>query len=190
MLVGANLRDACVSNATLSGASLAGADLTGAVLTAADLRAAIFEEDLRGALLAETGLALARFDARTVWPEGLRVQTSDRDNQIVAPDERPAAEAHREPPSAARLDRVERVVDGLVLDLAHERKFRRGELYETREGLCRVGPPLAKDLADFGAIMRSALEPHAKRLAQTLVGKAQARGKAAGRRRTRVTTGA
>lgn len=64
-----------------------------------------------------------------------------------------------------------RFVDGLVLDLAAERKFRRGELYETREGLCRVGPPIAKELAGFGPVMRAALEPHAKRLAQTLVGK-------------------
>lgn len=45
-----------------------------------------------------------------------------------------------------------RFVDGLVLDLAAERKFRRGELYETREGLCRVGPPIAKELAGFGPV--------------------------------------
>ena len=100
-----------------------------------------------------------------------------------------ADERYRPSLSADLMEPVRPIVDGLVLDLVEERRFRRGELDETREGLCRLGPSLARELAEFSPTMRSALEPHAKRLAQTLVGKAQARGKAAGRRRTRVVTG-
>lgn len=116
-LIGANLRDACLADASLARAKLAGADLAGAVLTAADLRAAIFEEDLRGAQVDGAGLARARFDSATVWPEGFDPRTPEPESQVVAPANRPAATGRREPPGAARVDRVERLVDGDTLVL-------------------------------------------------------------------------
>ena len=39
--------------------------------------------------------------------------------------------------------------DQLVLDMLAEHVFQRGELHETREGVCRVGPPLAAQLVRF-----------------------------------------
>ena len=82
-LTGANLRDAdlsgaqldlthfggaCLAGADLRDATLAGADLNGAVLTGADVRGAKFENDLRPALLNETGLEGVTYNSDTTWP--------------------------------------------------------------------------------------------------------------------------
>ncbi len=71
-LAGADLRNADLSDALLSEANLRAADLSGANLAGADLS----EADLSGADLQEadlTGADLtgARYDGRTLWPEGL-----------------------------------------------------------------------------------------------------------------------
>jgi CRISPR/Cas system-associated endonuclease Cas1 len=39
------------------------------------------------------------------------------------------------------------VADRLVLDLLERRVLRRGDASETREGVCRVGPELAREVA-------------------------------------------
>ena len=60
--------------------------------------------------------------------------------------------------------------DETVLELLDRRELRRGDVYETREGVCRVGPDLARELAQQGPRMREALTPHAAQLAKTLLG--------------------
>lgn len=60
-------------------------------------------------------------------------------------------------------------VDGLVLDLLESHELRRGDVVETREGVCRIGPPLARRLASFGEPLRRDLAPFAEQLAQVLL---------------------
>jgi CRISPR/Cas system-associated endonuclease Cas1 len=59
--------------------------------------------------------------------------------------------------------------DLLVLDLLDKHEFRRGDLRETPEGVCRVGPQLAQQLAGFAPELRRAVAPHTERLARTLL---------------------
>jgi CRISPR/Cas system-associated endonuclease Cas1 len=59
--------------------------------------------------------------------------------------------------------------DALVLDLIAEHEFRRGDLHETREGVCRVGLPIARELARSAPRLRAAVAPHAEYLARTLL---------------------
>jgi CRISPR-associated endonuclease Cas1 len=61
------------------------------------------------------------------------------------------------------------VADGLVLDMLERHELKRGDVFENREGVCRVGPAMARRLALFGPTLRSALAPHAEQLAHTLL---------------------
>jgi hypothetical protein len=54
-----------------------------------------------------------------------------------------------------------------VLELLGSRELRKG-VYETREGVCRLGTELARELARGRQAMRDALTPHAAQLAKTL----------------------
>ncbi len=60
--------------------------------------------------------------------------------------------------------------DEVVLELLGSRELRKGDVYETREGVCRLGPELARELAGGSQAMRDALTPHAAQLAETLLG--------------------
>lgn len=60
-------------------------------------------------------------------------------------------------------------VDRLVLDLLAGHDFQRGDLLETREGVCRVGPPITRQLAQHAPALRTAIAPHVERLARTLL---------------------
>jgi CRISPR/Cas system-associated endonuclease Cas1 len=60
-------------------------------------------------------------------------------------------------------------VDELVLSLLEDRHLARGDVIETREGVCRVGLPLSRELAQWGPQLRSAVAPHAELLARTLL---------------------
>jgi CRISPR-associated endonuclease Cas1 len=68
------------------------------------------------------------------------------------------------------MEPVRPVVDGFVIDLVQRHALRRGDVYETREGVCRLGPALAKNLAQWPQMLRPALDHHATRLASHLVG--------------------
>ena len=57
--------------------------------------------------------------------------------------------------------------DLFVLDLLEQHRFQRGELRETREGVCRVGPRIAKQLASASPEMRTAVAPCAEALGGT-----------------------
>jgi len=61
------------------------------------------------------------------------------------------------------------VVDELILDLLETHELRRGDVFENRDGVCRVGPSLVGRLALLGPSMRNAVGPHAEQLASTLL---------------------
>ena len=59
--------------------------------------------------------------------------------------------------------------DQLVLDVLQRRALSRGDIVETREGVCRIGPPLAHQLAQLAPDLRRAVAPHAEGLAGALL---------------------
>lgn len=78
------------------------------------------------------------------------------------------------------------VVDGLVIDLVKTHPLSRGDVYETREGVCRLGPPLARRLAGWAPSLRPALASSARELEAVLLG---APGTRPARRRNATTAG-
>ena len=50
------------------------------------------------------------------------------------------------------MEPVRPAVDGFVLDLLADHALQRGDVYETREGVCRPGPPMARRLAGMGPL--------------------------------------
>jgi len=79
------------------------------------------------------------------------------------------------------MEPVRPVVDAWVLDLLTSRTFRRSDFFETREGVCRIMPPLTRLLAETAPLWGAAVAPIAERLVRQLLG--EPRGKKAGRRR-------
>jgi CRISPR-associated endonuclease Cas1 len=77
------------------------------------------------------------------------------------------------------------VADEVVLE-ALQVPLARGDVYETREGVCRVGPRLARRLASGAPAMREALMPEAANLSAMLTG---TRRRGAPRRREPGTSG-
>ena len=59
--------------------------------------------------------------------------------------------------------------DEIVLDLLESRLLRRGDVTETREGVVRVGRPLARELAGHAIRLRAVVAPHAEALARVLL---------------------
>lgn len=59
--------------------------------------------------------------------------------------------------------------DEIVLDILHQRELRRGDVYETRKGACRLGPNLLHEVAGVSDYLRDELALHAEDLARTLV---------------------
>lgn len=66
------------------------------------------------------------------------------------------------------MEPVRPTVDVVVLDLLESRELERGDIQETREGVCRVGPSLACVLASYAPMYRRAVAPYAEQLARTL----------------------
>jgi CRISP-associated protein Cas1 len=71
--------------------------------------------------------------------------------------------------AADLMEPVRPVADELVLDLLESYELKKGDVFENREGICRIGPPLARRLAQLGPSLRSAIMPHAELLARTLL---------------------
>jgi CRISPR-associated endonuclease Cas1 len=67
------------------------------------------------------------------------------------------------------MEPVRPIADGLILDLLSERTLARGDVTEDRDGVCRVGPPLALQLGQTAPGLFSAVAPHAEQLARTLL---------------------
>ena len=59
--------------------------------------------------------------------------------------------------------------DRIVVELLGGRELMRGEVVETRQGICRLGVPLARELAKNSHHLREAVAPHAERLAGRLL---------------------
>jgi CRISPR-associated endonuclease Cas1 len=78
------------------------------------------------------------------------------------------------------------VVDGFVIDLLQNQALARGDVYETREGVCRLGPPLARRLAAWAPALRPALGNRARELEALLL---RANGTRPARRRNTTTAG-
>jgi CRISPR associated protein Cas1 len=78
------------------------------------------------------------------------------------------------------------MVDGLAIELVRTHALSRGEVYETREGVCRLGPPLARRLAGWVPALRPALTNSACELEALLLG---VRGTRPSRRRNATTAG-
>jgi len=64
------------------------------------------------------------------------------------------------------MEPVRPIADELVLDLIERRTLCRGDAIETRRGVCRIGPRLAKELANRATELRAAVNPHVERLAE------------------------
>ncbi len=64
------------------------------------------------------------------------------------------------------MEPVRPAVDALVLDLARAHVFSREDFFETRQGVCRVLPPLAAELAATGSRWAHELSPVAEWLAR------------------------
>jgi CRISPR-associated endonuclease Cas1 len=79
------------------------------------------------------------------------------------------------------MEPVRPVVDGWVLDLLANRTFRRSDFFETREGVCRIMPPLTRLLAETAPRWGAAVAPIAEWLVRQLLG--ERKDKKAGRRR-------
>lgn len=83
------------------------------------------------------------------------------------------------------VEPVRPIVDARALDLLEARTFR-GDFFETREGVCRIMPPLTKGLAETAPQWAAAVAPHAERpVRQLLAGPKRSR---AGRSRKSVPT--
>lgn len=67
------------------------------------------------------------------------------------------------------MEPVRPVADRLVVDLLLERDLMRGDVVETREGVCRLGPQLARELGAHSHGLREAVAPHAESLARDLL---------------------
>ena len=61
------------------------------------------------------------------------------------------------------------VADAIVLDLLESRWLDRGDVYETRDGRCRLGSALAHELAHAAPRLYDVLQPHCFRVVQTLI---------------------
>jgi hypothetical protein len=66
------------------------------------------------------------------------------------------------------MEAVRPAVDAVVLDLLESYELSRGDIRETREGVCRIGPGLATQLASHALEYRKAVGPYAEQLARTL----------------------
>jgi CRISPR-associated endonuclease Cas1 len=66
------------------------------------------------------------------------------------------------------MEAVRPRVDAFVLQLLGSRTFRKSDLFETREGICRLMPPFTHELAETGALWARELGPVTERVAREL----------------------
>jgi hypothetical protein len=66
------------------------------------------------------------------------------------------------------MEPVRAKVNAFVLDLLRDRAFKKGDFFETREGICRLIPPLTHQLAETGLIWARELGPVTERVARML----------------------
>jgi hypothetical protein len=64
---------------------------------------------------------------------------------------------------------VRPVADRIAIEMLTDRELRRGEVFETRKGVCRLGPATARALGGFSEELREAVVPHAEKLERDLL---------------------
>ncbi len=62
------------------------------------------------------------------------------------------------------MEPVRPIVDKVILEVLAARELERGDVVETREGVCRLGSGLARELAEHADLLRSADVPEARLL--------------------------
>ena len=67
------------------------------------------------------------------------------------------------------MEPVRPQVDGFVLELLHFHTFAVSEFFETRQGVCRVLPPLTHQLAEMSPRWTKAIAPVAEATAQAFL---------------------
>jgi hypothetical protein len=67
------------------------------------------------------------------------------------------------------MEPVRPLIDSWVLDLLESQTFRRAVFFETRQGVCRIMPPLTKGLAETAPRWSAAVAPIAERLVRDLL---------------------
>ena len=58
------------------------------------------------------------------------------------------------------MEPVRPIADGYVLDLLESLKLGRGDVFETRKGVCRLGPAMIRRLADLSSLFQNELSVH------------------------------
>jgi len=71
--------------------------------------------------------------------------------------------------SSDLMEPVRPVADRITFEMLRDREFSRGEVIETRQGVCRLGAGLARELGQHSPTLREAVGPHAERLARELL---------------------
>jgi CRISP-associated protein Cas1 len=67
------------------------------------------------------------------------------------------------------MEPVRPVADRIAVELLNERELNRGDVFETRQGVCRLGSGLARELASNSHDLRRTIAPYAERLASELL---------------------
>lgn len=68
------------------------------------------------------------------------------------------------------MEPVRPVADRIVVDLLLDRELERGDVVETRQGVCRLGPAMVGELSSHADRLRDAVGPHAEQLIRELLG--------------------
>ncbi len=66
------------------------------------------------------------------------------------------------------MEAIRPKADEFVLELIKNREFRKDDFFETREGICRLLPPLNQEIAQSAGQLRKSIGPIAEEVAQTL----------------------
>ena len=74
------------------------------------------------------------------------------------------------------MEPVRPTVDARVIDLLGSRIFRRDDFFETRQGVCRIMPPLTKTLAETAPYWAASIAPYAESLVCQLLGRRRTGG--------------
>jgi Uncharacterized protein predicted to be involved in DNA repair len=67
------------------------------------------------------------------------------------------------------MEPVRPIADRIAIELLRDRAFDRKDAVETRKGVCRLGPGLARELGEHSDALPEAVGPYAKRLTRELL---------------------
>jgi CRISPR-associated protein Cas1 len=76
---------------------------------------------------------------------------------------------HRPSLASDLMEPVRPMADQIAIERLRDRELGRKEVFETRKGVCRLGPTLARELGAHSEDLRNAVGPHAERLVRDLL---------------------